>query len=337
MSGEFGTVDFIFGERGEFNKADGFIGGTGEIGRHEVSDNLPATLAYGNLLIGSVFPDVRQLVWINGIPQKKCDQDQCLLAQSTISWCFDISAGAVVFKYFSVDNSCMFEKLSNTANLLGDPGRAAILLRLMSGLALPAGELAVTANVAPQTASEHLAKLVQGRLLNVERQGRHRYYRLANAEVANAIEALLVLTARSRVPAAGPASSRPQSGSMEYARTCYGHLAGWLGVQIAKKLEERQMIEPYNAKAYSVSSSGRGWFEAFGVSIPSSAAAQKKLAVRCLDWTERRHHLAGTLGCAIYKRFRELGWLTPVGDTRVVRVTLEGRTQLWKLLGIALG
>lgn len=231
----------------------------------------------------------------------------------------------------------MNDKLSSTANLLGDPGRAAILLRLMSGLALPAGELAVTANVAPQTASEHLAKLVEGRLLNVERQGRHRYYRLASAEVADAVEALLVLTARPRMSDAGAASLRPQVGSLGYARTCYGHLAGWLSVQIARKLEERGMIKPYNAKAYSVGPSGREWFEAIGVGVPSSAAAQKTLAVRCLDWTERRHHLAGTLGCAIYKRFRELGWLIPVRATRVLRVTLEGRTQISKLLGIAVG
>jgi DNA-binding transcriptional ArsR family regulator len=231
----------------------------------------------------------------------------------------------------------MNEKLSCTANLLGDPGRAAILLRLMSGLALPAGELAVTANVAPQTASEHLAKLVDGRLLNVERQGRHRFYRIASAEVAHAVEALLVLAGRPQLSGAGAASSRATVGSFRNARTCFGHLAGWLGVQIAKNLEERGMIKPYNAKAYSLSASGREWFEAIGVGVPSSAAAQKKLAVRCLDWTERRHHMAGTLGCAIYKRFRELGWLIPIRDTRAVRVTLEGRTQVWKLLGIAVG
>jgi hypothetical protein len=191
--------------------------------------------------------------------------------------------------------------------------------------------------VAPQTASEHLGKLVEGRLLNVERQGRHRYYRLASAEVADAVEALLVLSGRPRVSDAGVASLRPQVGSLAYARTCYGHLAGWLGVQIARNLEERGMIKPYDAKAYSVNPSGREWFEAIGVGVPSSAAAQKKLAVRCLDWTERRHHLARTLGCAIYKRFRELGWLVPVRDTRGVRVTLEGRTQVSKLLGIAVG
>jgi DNA-binding transcriptional ArsR family regulator len=230
----------------------------------------------------------------------------------------------------------MNNKLSSTATLLGDPGRAAILLRLMGGIALPAGELAVIANVAPQTASEHLAKLVDGRLLNVERQGRHRYYRLASAEVADVIEALLVLTHRTRMPGYGTASSRPKVGSLEHARTCYGHMAGWLGVQIAKSLEEQGVIRPASAKAYSVGPSGRAWFEKIGVDA-SLFATNKKLAVRCLDWTERRHHLAGSLGCAIYKRFRDLRWLIPIKDTRVIRVTLEGRTNIWKLFGIAVG
>jgi DNA-binding transcriptional ArsR family regulator len=229
----------------------------------------------------------------------------------------------------------MNDKLSGTANLLGHPGRAAILLRLMSGLALPAGELALTANVAPQTASEHLAKLVDGRLLNVERQGRHRYYQLASPEVANAIEALLVLTGRSQISRNETVSPRPPVGSLEHARTCYGHLAGWLGVQISRKLEERRMIKPDNARNYSVSLPGRKWFEAIGVGVPSSAAGQKRLAVRCLDWTERRPHLAGTLGCAMYKRFLELGWLIPIKNTRAVRVTMEGRTQVSRLLGIS--
>src|SRR5580658_10983929 len=128
----------------------------------------------------------------------------------------------------------MNQNLSMTANLLGDPGRAAILLRLMGGIALPAGELALTANVTPQTASEHLAKLVKGRLLSVERQGRHRYYRLASVEVADAVEALLVLTARPQMTEPGAASSKAIAGSLQHARTCYGHLAGWLSVGITE-------------------------------------------------------------------------------------------------------
>jgi DNA-binding transcriptional ArsR family regulator len=231
----------------------------------------------------------------------------------------------------------MNQNLSITASLLGDPGRAAILLRLMGGIALPAGELAVTANVAPQTASEHLAKLVKGRLLSVERQGRHRYYRLASVEVADAVEALLVLTTRPQMTEVGAASSKAIAGSLEHARTCYGHLAGWLGVRITENLEARGLLKVHNAKGYSLTSSGRAWFETIGVGVPSSAIAQKKLARRCLDWTERRHHLAGTLGCAMYRRFRELRWVVPVRDTRVVRVSVEGRARFWELLRVPLG
>src|SRR5277367_6097182 len=118
----------------------------------------------------------------------------------------------------------MHEGVSVTANLLGDPGRAAMLLSVMGGVSLPAGELAHIANIAPQTASVHLAKLVEGRLLAVERQGRHRYYRLADDDVANAIEALLVVTGRSQPTGKGITAKAPP-GSLAYARTCYAHLA----------------------------------------------------------------------------------------------------------------
>jgi DNA-binding transcriptional ArsR family regulator len=263
---------------------------------------------------------------------------------------------AEVLNKFQGDNAAMNETLSTTANLLGDPGRAAIVLRLMGGIALPAGELAMIANVSPQTASEHLAKLLQGRLLSVERQGRHRYYRLASSQVADALEALLVLTAPKRHPDAKAA--RANTGTLEHARTCYGHLAGWLSVRVADALQERAFIKEYNAKAYAVTSSGREWFETLKIKVPVfaiaqeirvpasamvqkiqvpvSATTQEKLARRCLDWTECRHHIAGTLGCAMYKRFRELRWLLPVRDTRVLRITLEGRAQFWKLLRIPL-
>jgi len=231
----------------------------------------------------------------------------------------------------------MNESLSSTATLLGDPGRAAILLRLMGGVALPAGELAATANVAPQTASEHLAKLVAGRFLTVERQGRHRYYRLAGVEIADAIEALLVLTARPSSRVASNAT--PIHGTIEHARTCYGHLAGWLGVRVAQSLLERGFIKGTHAKAYTVTPSGREWLATLDILLPpnSSSAAQKKIARRCLDWTERRHHIAGLLGTALYKRFRELRWLAPIKDTRVVRVTVEGGIRLYDHLRISTG
>jgi DNA-binding transcriptional ArsR family regulator len=226
----------------------------------------------------------------------------------------------------------MNQHLSLTANLLGDPGRAAIVLSLMDGLALPAGELASIANVAPQTASGHLARLIDGGLLSVERQGRHRYYRLSSPEVADAIEALLVLTARPK--------SRERTvtaGGLAHARTCYAHLAGWLGVQIAEELERRGLLRVSGPKHYSVSAPGRTWFESLGIEIPEDTRALKKLARRCLDWTERRHHLAGPLGCSMYKRLVELRWVVPIRGTRAVRVSLEGKSRLWELLRLPIG
>jgi DNA-binding transcriptional ArsR family regulator len=223
----------------------------------------------------------------------------------------------------------MNQELSLTANLLGDPGRAAILLSLMDGLALPAGELASIANVAPQTASGHLARLMDGGLLSMERQGRHRYYRLSSSEVADAIEALLVLTARQ---GSGEKPVRKvTAGTLAHARTCYSHLAGWLGVQIAQELERRELLRPSGPKIYTVTASGRAWFRSLGVATHDVAP------LRCLDWTERRHHLAGTLGCAMYRRFQELRWLAPMSGSRAVRVTLEGKSRLWDLLRIPIG
>ena len=230
----------------------------------------------------------------------------------------------------------MHQDLSLTANLLGDPGRAAILLSLMDGLALPAGELASIANVAPQTASGHLARLIDGGLLSVERQGRHRYYRLSSPEVADAIEALLVLTARPRSAEPTAPTHKVTAGSLAHARTCYAHLAGWLGVHIAQELEHRALLKPSGPKIYTVTPSGRAWFQSLGMEVPQDLAPNK-LARRCLDWTERRHHLAGTLGCAMYRRFQELRWVVPIRGTRAVRVTLEGKSRLWELLRLPIG
>jgi DNA-binding transcriptional ArsR family regulator len=230
----------------------------------------------------------------------------------------------------------MNQPLSSTANLLGDPGRAAILLSLMDGLALPAGELASIANVAPQTASGHLARLIEGGLLSVERQGRHRYYRLSGPEVADAIEALLVLTARPRSAESIALTHKVTAGSLAHARTCYAHLAGWLGVHIAQELEHRALLKPSGAKIYTVTPSGRAWFQSLGIEVPHDLAPNK-LARRCLDWTERRPHLAGTLGCAMYRRLQELRWVVPIPGSRAVRVTLEGKSRLWDLLRLPIG
>src|SRR5580692_4983144 len=145
--------------------------------------------------------------------------------------------------------------LSVTAKLLGDPGRAAIVLSLMRGIALPAGELAAAGNLPPQTASGHLAKFVEGRLLTVEKQGRHRYYRLSSAAVGDAVESLLVLAQDKRPRAETADMRKAHAGSLEFARTCYAHLAGWVGVRIAEALQERALIAAPDFKTYAITPS----------------------------------------------------------------------------------
>jgi DNA-binding transcriptional ArsR family regulator len=227
--------------------------------------------------------------------------------------------------------------LANAAKMLAEPPRAAMLLNLMGGRALPAGELAVSAHVSPQTASEHLAQLTKAGFVTVQQQGRHRYYQLANEEVAYAVESLLVLSsvpgARSRSKAA-----EPTLGSLEYARTCYAHLAGWLGVAITDALQREGYLKPAEGRAFAITECGRSWFVKRGIVVPGSAAfANAKLARQCIDWTERRPHLAGSLGVAMYKRFSELGWVMPLRKSRAVRVTLEGRKAFLKHLHIVVG
>jgi DNA-binding transcriptional ArsR family regulator len=225
----------------------------------------------------------------------------------------------------------MKDAVAIAASLLAEPARAAMLLQLMSGRALPAGELAVAANVSPQTASGHLARLVEGRFLKVEQQGRHRYYRLATTEVADAVEALLVLTNGVR-----RAASVPEVGSLQHARTCYAHLAGWLGVQIADALQANGFLLPASGRAFAVTQRGREWFEELGVQMAGVDGADARVARRCIDWTERRPHVAGAVGVGMYRRLVELKWIVPAKNTRAVRVTLDGKRELWKRLRIAI-
>jgi DNA-binding transcriptional ArsR family regulator len=223
--------------------------------------------------------------------------------------------------------------ISAVAALIGDPTRANILWALMGGVALPAGELARSANVAPQTASAHLSKLLEGKLLGAEVQGRHRYYRLARPEIGAVIEALATVAPRTK------AQLRQETGPgnpLRFARTCYNHFAGSLAVQINEALQERGLLAPERNKQYRVTEEGRVWFEELGVKIAEIQPGRSAFARQCLDWTERRHHLAGALGTALLQRFFELRWVARMDRTRAVRVTHKGQEQLGKLLGIHL-
>lgn len=226
----------------------------------------------------------------------------------------------------------MDANIATPAALIGDPTRAAMLQALLDGRAQPASALAWAAGVTAQAASNHLARLVDGGLLKVEREGRHRYYRLASAEVAHALEALSVLAAPVRSLEI-PRSLKARA--LRDARCCYGHLAGRLGVRVCEALAARDLIRPAGDKLYEVTAQGRRWFEDLGVAV-DALRSPRGVARQCLDWTERRHHLAGPLGVKLLEAMTARGWLSLEPKGRAVRITAEGATALRDRLGVSL-
>ncbi|TML43444.1 MAG: winged helix-turn-helix transcriptional regulator [Actinobacteria bacterium] len=220
-------------------------------------------------------------------------------------------------------------EISSPAALIGDPTRATFLMALSEGRALPASELAQRAGVSASTASVQLAKLVRGGLLEVERSGRHRYYRLADSSVATAIESLAVIAPRR------PASSLKQArigSELQTARTCYDHLAGALGVALFDALRRQRLL---TAKL-EPTRRGTKRFAELGIDVAELTRRRRPFAKRCLDWTERRHHLAGSLGAAIAARCFELGWIERLPASRAVHVTADGRSALARELAVDL-
>jgi len=207
------------------------------------------------------------------------------------------------------------------AALIGDPARGNMLTRLMNGQALTAGELAREAGVGPATASGHLAQLLDGGLLAMEKQGRHRYYRLACAEVATAIEALMDVAEHAGERRVRPG---PRDAEMRQARVCYDHLAGERGVELFARLTAGKLITLDDGMV-AISARGEQSFEAFGIDIKALKAARRPACRICLDWSERRSHLAGGLGAALLDRLFELRWAYRVEGTRVVRFTPLGQ------------
>ncbi|MHB1527980.1 MAG: ArsR/SmtB family transcription factor [Acidiferrobacteraceae bacterium] len=222
-------------------------------------------------------------------------------------------------------------RVSSIAYLIADPTRTVMLMALVDGRALPAGELAYAAGVTPQTASAHLAKLLAGGLLQVETEGRHRYYRLAGAQVALALEHLA--TIRPLETARRKPLSR-ESLCLRFARRCYDHLAGQLGVAIAHGLQQKGYLLPAAEKQFVVTPTGVEWFGCMGLEVQALRPAGRGLARQCLDWTERRHHLAGPLGVQLLNVLCASGWLRHAPSTRAIQVTPEGWAGLKEQLGI---
>ena len=219
--------------------------------------------------------------------------------------------------------------LASTASLIADPSRAAMLSVLLDARPRSAGELARVANVSAQSASMHLSQLLTGGFLQATQQGRHRYYRIASRHVALAIEALGAISL--------PPNLKPASKDRDlcYARTCYDHLAGTLGVQLTEALERKHILLPCSENEFEVTHEGEKFLSEWHIEVPSLRSLRRTLARRCLDWTERRYHLAGALGAAVCEKFIELRWIVPDKHTRVVHLSLTGRRELGCLLCVA--
>ena len=210
--------------------------------------------------------------------------------------------------------------IATLAAVIGDPARANMLTALMSGGALTASELASEAGVTKQTASAHLNKLTEAGFLAVERQGRHRYFRLADAEVAELLEKLAGFSA-----SRGPQRVRtgPKEPAMRKARVCYDHLAGEMGVGLLDGLVRRGWLSLQDDSA-RLTDQGGAFFTEFGIDMMAITQKRRPLCRLCLDWSMRRSHLAGGLGAALLTRFYALGWAKRIEGTRIVAFTPAG-------------
>jgi len=220
--------------------------------------------------------------------------------------------------------------IARIAVLIGDPARANILTALLDGRALTATELALHAGVSPQTTSGHLAKLEGAGLVVRTAQGRHRYVKLAGPDVASAIEALHVLADKAPKPTRLPSKLDPP---MRAARTCYDHLAGRLGVALTDSMLARKAILPDGAR-FAVPDAGSRFFDGLGIDVAALRAQRRRFACPCLDWSERRPHLAGSLGAAVADACFARGWVERRRRDRSVAVSPAGAAAFAKLFGV---
>jgi DNA-binding transcriptional ArsR family regulator len=212
--------------------------------------------------------------------------------------------------------------------LLGDPARAEAMTALMTDRALTATELAGIAGVTKQTMSAHLSKLLEASLVAVDQQGRHRYYRLANADVGALLESMMGVAFRT---GAVRLVSSPREPALRKARVCYDHLAGELGVLAYESLIRSRALT-MSAQGLRLSESGARWFTQAGIDTGLAARQRRTYCRPCLDWSERRYHLAGSLGAALLSRVCDLGWAKRDKTSRVVRFTAHGEHRFRDLL-----
>jgi DNA-binding transcriptional ArsR family regulator len=223
--------------------------------------------------------------------------------------------------------------ISRIANLLADPARAKILRTLIDGTMRPAGELAYTANISAQSASAHLAKLVDGGLLASEAQGRHRYFRLASAQVADVIESLASLSVAVRPRAArSPLPSKSVPIQFLRARTCYDHLAGETAVQVCEAMLKTRWLTA-EEREFHVTRLGEKELAALDVDLAAARRSRRVFARACVDLTQRRPHIGGALGAALLDLYVARGWILRTRRSRVVNFTPKGQEAFRRTLG----
>jgi len=221
--------------------------------------------------------------------------------------------------------------IARIAALLGDPARAAALTALMADRALTATELSAIAGVTKQTMSAHLAKLVDAQLVAVDPLGRHRYFRLADADVADLLESLMGVAFRT---GAVRLLASPREPALRKARICYDHLAGELGVTALEGLLDGGVFTR-STDGVTLTEAGARWFRSFGIDSSALALRRRTLCRPCIDWSERREHLAGALGCALLTRICELKWAKREKGTRIIRFTPQGQQSFLDLVRVA--
>ena len=221
-------------------------------------------------------------------------------------------------------------QFSTMALLIGEPARATILWKILDGGMHSATELAIVADLSAQSASMHLSKLVNAGLLSVLKRGRLKYYQFNNANVAYAIEAISTLMPKDQ---SMPHDNISDGNRIKYCRTCYDHLAGKVGVAITDKLLSKKIIE-LRSDAFAIPKRGVKWFDELGISIPELEQRKRALARKCLDWSERRPHLAGSAGAALADKLFDLKWMQRSKHSRIVSITPLGEKKIFDLLGL---
>jgi DNA-binding transcriptional ArsR family regulator len=225
----------------------------------------------------------------------------------------------------------MEDEISYITSLIGDPVRTNILWNLLDNKAYTATELAICANTSAQNISMHLSKLVQADLLSVETQGRHKYYSFSKPEVAYAVEAISNLIPHEKHT---NIISNKDNSPIKHCRTCYDHLAGRIGVLITESIVQQNLIE-IKGPDFLVTRKGIIFFSKLEINTEELKKQRRIFAKRCLDWSERKHHLAGSLGAALLDKMLSLDWLRETRNSRAITITSKGRQQLYEKLKVA--